>query len=336
MTLFVIIAGFAFGLIMIIAGLNKNETITQAALLKDFTVPKALLAAIGLGMMLLIPLINLGLAGYHIKPFITTGLILGGLLFGTGMAILGYCPGTLTISMGEGSLDAFWGVLGGLSGGVVFTLIFPFVSGWLGPNLGKISLQSLFGSPGIVFYGIVFLSGLLFIYLSFVLNKKENATNYKWLISGILLALLNVLVFLKSGANRPIGASTTYPFLGDWLTGLTGTEYFQKIKTPGNWEFWFLTGSFLAGLVSKLLNKDFKFRTVYPTWEKYHGSSALKRAGWAFAGGFILLLGARMAGGCTSGHILSGGMQWAISSYVFALFVTVAFVATGKLFYKSR
>jgi uncharacterized membrane protein YedE/YeeE len=48
-----------------------------------------------------------------------------------------------------------------------------------------------------------------------------------------------------------------------------------------------------------------------------------------------LLFGARMAGGCTSGHIISGGMQLAVSSLVFGLFVFIAFIITGKLFYKK-
>lgn len=54
---------------------------------------------------------------------------------------------------------------------------------------------------------------------------------------------------------------------------------------------------------------------------------------FGFIGGFLLIFGARMAGGCTSGLILSGGMQLAKSGLIFEAFVFVAFILTGKLFY---
>jgi uncharacterized membrane protein YedE/YeeE len=54
---------------------------------------------------------------------------------------------------------------------------------------------------------------------------------------------------------------------------------------------------------------------------------------WSLTGGFVLIFGARMAGGCTSGLILSGGMQLATSGLVFAAFAFIAFILTGKLFY---
>ncbi|VAY88600.1 hypothetical protein CARN8_3350001 [mine drainage metagenome] len=52
-------------------------------------------------------------------------------------------------------------------------------------------------------------------------------------------------------------------------------------------------------------------------------------------GGVLLLFGARMAGGCTSGHIISGGMQLAYSSLLFALVVFLTFLTTGRLFYRQ-
>ena len=52
-------------------------------------------------------------------------------------------------------------------------------------------------------------------------------------------------------------------------------------------------------------------------------------------GGFILIIGARMAGGCTSGHILSGGMQFAFSSMFFSIFVFAGLLITGRYFYKK-
>ncbi len=83
------------------------------------------------------------------------------------------------------------------------------------------------------------------------------------------------------------------------------------------------------------LRKDFKVKAVYSCWAETKGTSVFKRLIWAFIGGFILLFGARMAGSCTSGHILSGGMQMAVSSLVFGVFVFSSFILMGKLFYRK-
>ncbi|MFV0591476.1 MAG: YeeE/YedE thiosulfate transporter family protein [Draconibacterium sp.] len=329
-----LILGFLFGLTLQYAGLNKFNTISGMATLDNLTVAKAIAVAVGLGAILINIEIGAGMASYHVKPLILGGLVFGGILFGTGMAILGYCPGTLAISLGEGSLDALLGIIGGILAGVVYTLVLPSIQGILGPNLGTISLRSIIDN-NLVFYMLVFLVGAVFIGAAFVLNKTEKSTNYRWLISGIALAILNVIVFSKFVSDRPIGASTTYPYVGDVVAGLTQNEYFGKIQKPGNWELIFLSGAFLSGLIGSLVRKTFGFQLVYENWEKYKGTSKTKRAAWAFVGGFILIFGARMAGGCTSGHVLSGGMQVAFSSLLFAAVVFASLLLTGKFFYKK-
>ncbi len=333
MTTEILIFGFLFGAILQYAKLNKYNVISGLATLEDFTVPKALFLAIGLGALLLNITIVSGFAEYHVKPFILGGLLIGGIIFGSGMAILGYCPGTMAISAGEGSLDAVVGIIGGLFGGWLYTVLSPSLKGILGADLGKISLSTIIDSK-ILFFVAVLAFSALFIGISFFLDKKKKSDGKKWIYSGVSLAVLNVIVFLKATTNRPIGASTTFPYLADVITKTVNNDYFEKIKTPGHWELIFLAGAFLAGLIISLTKKDFKFKLIYSRWEKYKGKSKTKRILWAFTGGFLVIFGARMAGGCTSGHILSGGMQIAFSSLFFAVFVFVGLLITGKLFYK--
>ena len=333
MVITTLILGVLFGAILQYASLNKYNVISGLAILENFAVAKAIAVAIGIGAILLSVEIGLGFASYHVKPLILGGIILGGLLFGMGMAILGYCPGTLAVSLGEGSLDALIGIFGGLLGGIVFTWLLPSMGSILGPNLGNISLNSLLGT-NTVFYILSFVIGGIFIAVSFWLHKIEKTKDFKWLYAGIALALLNPIVFLTSIANRPIGASTAFPYMADLSTGLTQNNYFNKIESAGNWEMIFLAGAFLASLIISLIKKDFKIRLIHSNWEKFKGSSTIKRVIWSFVGGFILIFGARMAGGCTSGHILSGGMQIAISSLLFAVFTFTGLLITGKLFYK--
>ena len=334
MTLLILVFGFLFGATLQYARLNRFNVISGMATLENLAVAKAIAVAIGVGAILLSIEIGLGLASYHVKPFIFGGIVLGGLIFGAGMAILGYCPGTMAVSLGEGSLDALVGIVGGLISGVLFTVLLPSMQGILGPNLGSISLNSLIGNHPVAFYSLVFIIGALFVALAFGLHKLEKVNDLKWLYAGAGLAVLNAIVFLSATTNRPIGASTSYPYLADVLTGTTGNDYFGKIQTPGHWELIFLAGAILSGLALSLYRKDFKLTLIHENWKKYKGDSSSKRMAWAFVGGFVLIFGARMAGGCTSGHVVSGGMQLALSSLVFGVFVFIGLLVTGKVFYK--
>lgn len=335
MTYLILLFGFLFGAILQSAKLNKYNTISGMARLEDFTVAKAIAVAVGVGAILLSIEIGMGYASFHVKPLLLVGIGIGGLIFGAGMAILGYCPGTLPVSLGEGSMDALVGIIGGVCGGIVYTLIQPSIQGMLGPDLGKLSLQSAMGS-GVFYYILTLVFGLLLVGIAFLLHKIERKKGYNWLFAGVALAVLNSINFLISVFGRPIGASTTYPYLGDLLTGLTNNNYFTAIEKPGKWELIFLAGAMLSGLVISLLRKDFKIRLIYSGWSKTQGKSSSKRILWAFIGGFIMLIGARMAGGCTSGHVISGGMQIALSSLLFGAFVFTGLLVTGKYFYRKR
>lgn len=335
MNIIILGLGFLFGSILQYAHLNRYNVISGMATLENFAVAKAIAVAIGVGVIIIAIEIGLGLASYHIKPILLGGIALGGIIFGVGMAILGYCPGTLPISLGEGSVDALVGILGGLFGGFVYTML-PSIQNILGPDLGSISLYTLIGQHQFIFYLVNIMIGATFIWAAFRLHKAEKAKDYKWLYAGIGLAVLNAIVFLSILTNRIIGASSAYPFVADLITGTTDNSYFQKVQGPGKWEVLFLTGAFISGLVISIFRKEFKITIIHSNWKKYKGNSVGKRLIWAFIGGFILIIGARMAGGCTSGHVLSGGMQLAVSSLVFSIFVFAGLLITGKYFYKQK
>ena len=331
----IFILGFLFGAILQYAKLNKYDTISGLAIMKNLAVAKSILITIGVGAILLSIEIELGFASYHIKSLILGGVMLGGLIFGTGMAILGYCPGTLPVSLGEGSLDALVGIIGGLVAGLVYTILLPSIHGILGPDFGNITLKSIVGANTTLFFILVFVIGAIFIGFSFWLHKLEKVNDLKWLFAGVALAILNGIVFLTIVTDRILGASTAYPYLSDLIAGTTGNEYFAKIKGPGQWELIFLAGAVFSGLVLSLIRKDFKLVLIHKNWKVYKGDSPIKRIIWAFVGGFLIIIGSRMAGGCTSGHIISGGMQLAVSSLLFTFFVFTGLLVTGRLFYRT-
>ena len=110
----ILILGFLFGAILQYAKLNRYNVISGMATLENYAVAKAIATAIGIGVIIIAIETGLGFASYHIKPMLIGGIVMGGIIFGVGMAILGYCPGTLPVSLGEGSVDALIGITGGV------------------------------------------------------------------------------------------------------------------------------------------------------------------------------------------------------------------------------
>lgn len=335
MDLSILIFGFLFGFAMQYAQLNKFNTISGMATLEDFTMAKTMAFAIGLGAIIIAADVGLGLTDYHVKPLVPVASIVGGIVFGAGMAILGYCPGTLPISLGQGALDALVGIIGGLLGGYVFSSNYDSIAPYLGESHGAVSVYSLLGEFPFLFYGTTLLFGGGLMYLAFWLHAKEGGKNKRWLATGLGFALINGIMLLDAVFGRPIGASTAYPYLADVFSGETNSTYFRMISGPGSWELVFLFGAFLAGLLPALYSKKYRFSFVQERWDHYFGPSMGKRFLWAFVGGFLLIFGARIAGGCASGHILSGVMQMGMGSLLFSVFVFAAFFITGHYFYKS-
>ncbi|RRS32196.1 MAG: membrane protein [Epsilonproteobacteria bacterium (ex Lamellibrachia satsuma)] len=143
----VFLIGIIFGGIIQYTRVDKFEKIAGFAMLKDTIVPKMLFLAVGLTSIGLYFMIEAGYAHYHIKPIIWQGLLVGGALFGISMAIFGKCPGTGPVSIAEGRIDVLVGAIGGLFGGLVFTLYYDdFFKPLMGESLGKLTLPSFF--PG--------------------------------------------------------------------------------------------------------------------------------------------------------------------------------------------
>lgn len=160
-----------------------------------------------------------------------------------------------------------------------------------------------------------------------------------WWVGGILMALLLLFTFSIFGANRPIGASTYVPYFSGIVFGLDPEKftYLQEIEKPGAWEGVMLLGALFGGFITSVfITKSFRFSLMPTAWKKYKNNSISSRLMWSFISGFIMIIGARMAGGCTSGHFLSGMAQTAISSMIFGVVVIISLLITGRLFYNTK
>jgi len=167
----VFLIGVIFGGIIQYTRVDKFEKIAGFAMLKDTIVPKMLFLAIGLTSIGLYFMIEAGGAHYHVKPIILQGLVIGGVLFGISMAILGKCPGTGPISIAEGRIDVLVGAIGGVLGGLVFTLYYDdFFKPLMGENLGKVILPDLFKGNEIL---TVLIFGIGLVLIAIFIPKLE-------------------------------------------------------------------------------------------------------------------------------------------------------------------
>jgi len=160
-----------------------------------------------------------------------------------------------------------------------------------------------------------------------------------WWLGGVLMALLLMFSFSYAGAGRPIGASTYVPYFAGIIFDLDPEKYtyLKEIHNAGSWEGVMLLGALVGGFFTAIfVTKSFRLSVVPTAWKKYKNDSVLSRLIWSFVSGFFLIIGARLAGGCTSGHFLSGMSQTAISGMIFGGVVLTTLLVTGRLFYKKE
>jgi hypothetical protein len=158
-------------------------------------------------------------------------------------------------------------------------------------------------------------------------------------IIGAGLGLLDMLSFLS--AKRGLGVTT--PF--ENVAALTArrvapdvlhiNEYMKQPDTAPkiDWESFLVLGIAAGGFIAARAAGERRPRRFSPIWTRRFGSSALKRYVGAFLGGAVMMFGARMAKGCTSGHSLTGNMQFAVSSGVFTSLMFASSVLVARALY---
>lgn len=140
-----------------------------------------------------------------------------------------------------------------------------------------------------------------------------------WWIAGPALGLLVVGLFLV--ANQPLGASGAY---------VQTIKVARRDADSTSWRVWYFGGIFVGGALATILGPGIEVRQGY---------DALFGAGWSapgvavvvLAGAIVMGYGARMAGGCTSGHGICGTAQrsaasWATTATFMATAIVVTFI----------
>ena len=179
-----------------------------------------------------------------------------------------------------------------------------------------------------------------------------------WKLGGLALGLVFFAAVLLV---KPIGVSTQFVILDGILwdavtpevvtqeadgaytssnayLAKSGGKYAKSVANPVNYSFIFVLAMMLGAFASSFLRKGVPAgeKNMPAIWRANYGDSTAKRFIVAFASGFVVLYGARLAGGCTSGHMMSGMMQTAISGYIFAAGAFAAAVPTALLMFRKE
>jgi hypothetical protein len=161
-------------------------------------------------------------------------------------------------------------------------------------------------------------------------------------IVGVGIGVLSWIAFAT--ADKPLGVSTAFEHTAALaeqavVPGVEETNsYFVAKDKEGKppkigWEWMLVLGVFVGALASSWLSGDRATEAVPTMWKERFGGSVPLRLAAAFFGGLLMMFGARLASGCTSGHGISGNLQLAVSSLVFtAVFFTAAIITSLALY----
>lgn len=160
---------------------------------------------------------------------------------------------------------------------------------------------------------------------------------------GALIGILSWFSF--ASVDKPLGITTAFEYsaaLGMKAAAPQISETNSYYKDPEKkpqigWEWMLVLGVFIGAYVSSKLSADRSTGDAVPAlWARRFGASSAKRFAGAFLGAAVMMFGARLAQGCTSGHGISGGLQLAVSSWIFiAVFVPAAVLTAFAIYGKE-
>lgn len=180
---------------------------------------------------------------------------------------------------------------------------------------------------------------------------------WNWLKSGMVLGTVFLIAVILV---KPIGVSTQFVIFDGLIWNLfsedvvskdsesktgyasnneylnkSGGEYAKSIENPINYGFLFVIAMIGGGLISSKSQNNKLSSDEKEAPKVFRESGHNKRYIVTFIGGVLALFGARLAGGCTSGHMMSGMMQTSLSGYLFAFGAFAAAIPVAIFFYRN-
>ncbi|MDO8907796.1 MAG: YeeE/YedE thiosulfate transporter family protein [Pseudohongiella sp.] len=155
---------------------------------------------------------------------------------------------------------------------------------------------------------------------------------------GALIGVLSMATFYFS--DKPLGISTSYARLAGMVGNLfskshtESLKFYQDSKPKIEWGVMLLFGVIIGAFIAAYTGDEMTGAWVPLLWQDRFGTDVTMRLGVAFLGGAIMAYGARLAGGCTSGHGISGALQLSVSSWIVLACFFAGSVLTAMLLYR--
>lgn len=343
---------FIFGFLLEKGHVFVPTAIQDQFLFRDFRMLKMFLSAVMSSMLSMSLLSNSKVFNQMTVPFYkgheergAVAVGIGGALLGAGMALAGACPGTITVQVGAGVNVSIPVLVGGFVGGLLYQHLRPSLKRIYA--LGHYSTRTIDAYFNVSFSkAAVTMAAMLFVILvvlhAFIpsevpfadmfMNNVLTMASWPPVIAGICIGLLQIPAVLFS--NRPIGSSSNLvacvsglncvPLACDLIPN--GSEIssmdFKKMSLFAA----MISGGFMSSMMSGT------FGTAKSLEEGHllaKSPSAVLVQG--FIGGMCLIVGARVAGGCTSGHGISGMGMLLLNSMIAVVAMFSAAILTANL-----
>lgn len=167
-------------------------------------------------------------------------------------------------------------------------------------------------------------------------TNKHSSPYWNWIPAAF--ALSGIIIFIFATFGPPASSSGFVSVLKgffEWAApeyARTNAHY-RSIPGPGSWLFTFVLGMAIGGFIAGRTSKGIPVHDVPPIWKKRFGGSRVKRYAATFLGGFLILFGSRLAGGCTLGLFISGSTQLAVSGLYFGVVIFAVAMLTARLIF---
>ncbi|KAH8884791.1 YeeE/YedE family protein, partial [Thozetella sp. PMI_491] len=307
-----VLSGAVFGAALTAAGVYHPSVILSQLQFTDWHMLQSFLTATATSGVLVLLARRLGYISPGPRNFSSVGVfgpfdgnVLGGALLGIGMALSGACPGTIFSQVALGVKSGWWALYGSIIGGIVYT-------GYVRPYLAERSLRlapekavkprlTIHESLGLSrLTGFILLESLFLGVINFsLLTSPAPRARIHPVFGGLLIGAgqLVSIVLRKS----LVGTSGSFEEAGSWL---------WRLVRGGGSRTSVTSIVFCAGVAAGSW-------VVVKTIPELAGRASPEIAPLsAFAGGVVMIVGSRVAGGCTSGHGISGMSLQSISSVI--------------------
>lgn len=167
--------------------------------------------------------------------------------------------------------------------------------------------------------------------------QPSNTDPKRWPVIPAAVALAGIIVFIFASFGPPASSSGFVTLLKGFFLEVApdyanSNPHYSALPGPGSWLMGFVLGMAAGGLAAALTGGR-EIRNIPDIWVRRFGPSRLKRYAATFVGGFLILFGARLAGGCTLGLFMSGSIQMAVSGLLFGAVIFATAMISARMVY---